>query len=307
MLSNKSRIFHFQRKERNLFERWRCYGNSNNAYWWKFFFCLFFGNGFALFIFWRISDWVFYGKFQTYGSDFVNYYWDEEYSFHHAVHPFDYVFPKVSRKKPKTLVKLAKQIRIEIPIFLFQVTACDYQIFGYNGNKENHNAQCVLNLNILNEKVFLVLWFLYVLLGIVLAAKILAYILFTIPYVKKWMVASDFGLRNEQAWTLISDCTNGDIFVLYGIKDNVFPSTFKNFIDRVVEDIRNEQRKRNDGSLFEDVEDPDKRFYSAKQVAKDDLKNVKKQINRGQTRARPREYYSSNMPLVQSENEHARP
>ena len=180
-------------------------------------------------------------------------------------------------------------------------------MFGYNGNKENHNAQCVLNLNILNEKVFLALWFLYVLLAIVLAAKILAYILFTIPFIKHWMIASDFGLRNEQALTLISDCSNGDIFVLYGIKDNVFPSTFKNFIDRVVEDIRNEQQKRNDGSLFDDVEDPDKRFYNAKQVAKDDLKNLKRQINRGPTRARPREYYSSNMPLVQAENEHARP
>ena len=38
---------------------------------------------------------MFNGKFRTYGSDWVNYVWNEEYSFHHAVHPFDYVFPKV--------------------------------------------------------------------------------------------------------------------------------------------------------------------------------------------------------------------
>jgi hypothetical protein len=50
-----------------------------------------------------------------------------------------------------------------------RITSCDYYRYGSGGNQERINALCILSLNIVNDKVFLVLWwwfFFLVLCGI---------------------------------------------------------------------------------------------------------------------------------------------
>merc|ERR1711902_275372 len=45
-----------------------------------------------------------------------------------------------------------------------RIVSCDYHRFGTGGKQENLNAICILALNIINDKVFLVLWWWFILL-----------------------------------------------------------------------------------------------------------------------------------------------
>ena len=47
-----------------------------------------------------------------------------------------------------------------------RVAACDYHRFGPGGNPANINSLCVLGLNIINDKVFVLVWWWLVFLAI---------------------------------------------------------------------------------------------------------------------------------------------
>lgn len=48
-----------------------------------------------------------------------------------------------------------------------KITKCTFHKYGPSGSLQAHDAMCVLALNIINEKIFLVLWFWYLMLFIV--------------------------------------------------------------------------------------------------------------------------------------------
>ena len=45
-----------------------------------------------------------------------------------------------------------------------RLAACDYVRYGPGGGQEKKNALCVLGLNMINDKVFLVVWYWYLIL-----------------------------------------------------------------------------------------------------------------------------------------------
>jgi hypothetical protein len=48
-----------------------------------------------------------------------------------------------------------------------QVTKCIFHKYGPSGTIQKHDALCVMALNIVNEKIYTVLWFWFVLLAII--------------------------------------------------------------------------------------------------------------------------------------------
>ena len=42
---------------------------------------------------------------------------------------------------------------------------CSFHKFGPSGTTERHDGLCVLPLNIINEKIYIFLWFWFILLG----------------------------------------------------------------------------------------------------------------------------------------------
>lgn len=47
-----------------------------------------------------------------------------------------------------------------------RITKCTFQKYGPSGTIETHDAICVLALNILNEKIFVFLWFWFIMLAV---------------------------------------------------------------------------------------------------------------------------------------------
>ena len=54
-----------------------------------------------------------------------------------------------------------------------RVTKCTYHKFGPSGTIQNHDALCVLPINIINEKIYVFLWFWLILLTVITLAGIL--------------------------------------------------------------------------------------------------------------------------------------
>ena len=44
-------------------------------------------------------------------------------------------------------------------LFFFQVVSCDVPSIGASGREQWHNGLCILSQNIINEKMYLALWF----------------------------------------------------------------------------------------------------------------------------------------------------
>jgi hypothetical protein len=103
--------------------------SQNNVYLTAFIFCelLNFGAAIVNFV---IIDSFLGGKFATYGSDVISYWIDSD---NVKEDPMCSTFP--------TLV------------------SCEYYFAGVTGNLETRNKICILSQNIINEKIYLFLWF----------------------------------------------------------------------------------------------------------------------------------------------------
>lgn len=48
-----------------------------------------------------------------------------------------------------------------------RVTKCTFHKFGPSGTIQKHDAMCILALNILNEKIYIFLWFWFIILAVI--------------------------------------------------------------------------------------------------------------------------------------------
>ena len=70
-----------------------------------------------------------------------------------------------------------------------RVTKCTFHKYGPSGTIERHDAMCVLALNIINEKIYVALWFWFIILA-VLTALYLLYVLavISVPSMRRVLV-----------------------------------------------------------------------------------------------------------------------
>ena len=80
--------------------------------------------------------------------------------------------------------------RIDPMIYVFpRMTKCTFHKFGTSGNIEKHDALCILPLNIVNEKIYIFIWFWLLFLGL-LSFLVLVYrvaIIFS-PYIRAFVL-----------------------------------------------------------------------------------------------------------------------
>ena len=114
------------------------------------------------------------GEFTTYGSDVISMTNLEQ---EQRSDPLSRVFPKVTQFDPTLIMSLILrsgfmllnfQIHVHCAsVTLLQVTKCTFHKFGPSGTVQKFDGLCVLPLNIINEKIYVFLWFWFIFLAVV--------------------------------------------------------------------------------------------------------------------------------------------
>lgn len=143
------------------------------------------------------------GEFSTYGSDVVRF---TEMEPEEREDPMSRVFPKV--------------------------TKCTFHKYGPSGSVQKFDGLCVLPLNIVNEKIYVFLWFWFIILTI-LSALALVYRVAVVcgPQLRLYLLRARSRLSPQnQIEAIAKHCYLGDWFVLYQLGKNIDPLVFKELI-----------------------------------------------------------------------------
>lgn len=183
--------------------------NNNDWYAFRFFFCeiLNFINVIGQIFF---IDFFLGGEFSTYGSDVISM---SESPEDQRYDPMSHVFPKM--------------------------TKCTFHKYGPGGSVETKDGLCILPLNIINEKIYVFLWFWFVFLAIVTAIHFcyrLAVIL--TPCMRETLLKVRGRLVPQHNVQHICDkTTRGDWFILYQLGKNIDPVIYKEFLTKLYEQM----------------------------------------------------------------------
>ena len=92
--------------------------------------------------------------------------------------------------------------RLDPMIYIFpRMTKCTFHKFGASGEVEKHDALCILPLNIVNEKIYIFLWFWFLLLG-VLSALVVVYrfVIVISPRMRAYLLYIRFRLIKREVY-----------------------------------------------------------------------------------------------------------
>lgn len=140
------------------------------------------------------------GTFTTYGLDVLNYSQMEQDD---RMDPMVRVFPRM--------------------------TKCTFHRFGSSGDIQRYDALCILPLNIINEKIYIIMWFWFVFLAIVSGLWLVyRFLTFTQPKFRYQILYRRARLaRPESIKHVLGGTHSGDWFLLYMMCRNVDSQWFR--------------------------------------------------------------------------------
>lgn len=130
--------------------------------------------------------------------------------------------------------------RVDPMIKVFpRMTKCTFHRYGSSGDVQRHDALCILPLNIINEKIYIFLWFWFIIVAIasgVLLVYRVAVILF--PHLRYKALTSRARLADRYHISYVLDASKiGDWFLLYLLGKNTDPMHFRALIRELVNKI----------------------------------------------------------------------
>ena len=156
------------------------------------------------------------GAFTTYGLDVLNYIQMDQDD---RVDPMVRVFPRM--------------------------TKCTFHRFGASGDVQRHDALCILPLNIINEKIYIIMWFWFVFLAIVsgvwLIYRLLTFVKPTLRY--EFLKKRANLTRANDLQVVLQDCPTGDWF-LYSMMCKNMDSRWFRFVIKLLAERLIVQREK---------------------------------------------------------------
>jgi len=121
-----------------------------------------------------------------------------------------------------------------------RVTKCTFYNYGSSGTIQKHDALCVLGLNIINEKIYITLWFWFVILAI-LSALYTVYVvaIVSLPGLRRNLVTRRVIKDNKDKLNHLVDKANiGDWFMIFLISRNMDSIMYNIFIEEITEKFK---------------------------------------------------------------------
>ena len=118
----------------------------------------------------------------------------------------------------------AQEDRFDPMIFIFpRMTKCTFHKFGASGEIEKYDGLCVLPLNVINEKLYIIIWFWFVGLGLISAIVFVARILTLMSTsVRVHFMSKRFPhVQKDHIESVVSYCGFGGWFMLHLLGTNL--------------------------------------------------------------------------------------
>ncbi|KAK7871927.1 hypothetical protein R5R35_009730 [Gryllus longicercus] len=109
-------------------------------------------------------------------------------------------------------------------IYIFpRMTKCTFHKFGVSGEVERLDSVCILPLNVVNEKIYVFLWFWFLILTVLTAGCVLYRVVIIVsPRMRVYLLRLRFRLvAREAIETVVRRSRMGDWFLFYMLGDNV--------------------------------------------------------------------------------------
>ncbi|KAL6442013.1 hypothetical protein ACFW04_002388 [Cataglyphis niger] len=116
-----------------------------------------------------------------------------------------------------------------------KMTKCTIHTFGPAGTVQTHDALCVLPLNVVNEKIFVVLWFWLVFLaGVGCLALIYRIVVFSQSWARVYLLRGAVRvLEKSKVERVVRVLHFGDWFLLYQLAQNVNPIVYRELVNEI--------------------------------------------------------------------------
>jgi len=152
-----------------------------------------------------ITDRFLNGNFRRYGSEV----WDE-----------------LVNGEAKSFNEITKEEEVFNPMcnaFPTRVN-CEFEIHTLTGDKDDVHALCILGQNIMNQKIYLVLWFWYYFVLIVGSMQVVfEAIILAVPAIRNKILLNILGTKlgpRDNVREYLDKCNSGDWFILYQLSKN---------------------------------------------------------------------------------------
>ncbi|EEB14301.1 Innexin inx2, putative [Pediculus humanus corporis] len=144
------------------------------------------------------------GEFTTYGSDVIKY---TEMEPEQRTDPMSRVFPKV--------------------------TKCTFHKYGPSGTVQKFDGLCILPLNIVNEKIYVFLWFWFVILSVLTGLSLIyRAAVVMLPQLRQTLLRARSRLApHDKIAQIARKCQIGDWFILYQLGANIDPLIYRELVE----------------------------------------------------------------------------
>ncbi|ALC43234.1 zpg [Drosophila busckii] len=121
-----------------------------------------------------------------------------------------------------------------------KIAKCEIVKFGFSGSMESYDCLCLLPLNILNEKIFAVLWVWFILMAVLAGAKLLYRLVTTFNRdVRLMLLRSQARFIPKTSMLLaLRGFSCGDWFLLTRVSNNMSVEQFRQLLELLLEQKR---------------------------------------------------------------------
>lgn len=130
--------------------------------------------------------------------------------------------------------------RIDPLSYIFpRMTKCTFYKYGVSGEVERHDAVCILPLNVVNEKIYVFLWFWFVFLTLVTGLTIIYRVLIIFsPRIRVYLLRMRFRLvKRESVEIIVRLSKMGDWFLLYVLGENIDMFIYRDVIHELAQKL----------------------------------------------------------------------
>ncbi|GIY07714.1 innexin inx2 [Caerostris extrusa] len=120
-----------------------------------------------------------------------------------------------------------------------RITKCRFHKYGSSGDLEKIDALCILPINILNEKIFIFIWFWFIILAVMSGLVLIYRIVLLFWPASRFMVTSCRSrlVKSDDLRTVLSRCWLGDWFVLDLLAKNLDSLNFRDVVSHFAEKL----------------------------------------------------------------------